>query len=356
MAPTVAELVATGHDVRVGCPESFAPFVRKLGFDAMPCRESDVTASVSPPPPVEDHDGRLHWAVTESWPADCRSWVDCLVVQAADWAPDLVLVEPVEHAGRVAASALGRPWAVHGWGFSLPGDVDEVATAGILDVYDAAGTAPSVPRLVVDLGPASTQAPDIGSVQRYRYRPFPVPGPRVPARSRAEPRVLVTMGTYPHPEAAARLRSAARAALDGGAEVIAVLGHEDRRSPEPFDGDVTVLDWVDMDAAVRTCDLVIHHGGAGVSWTALSHGVPAVVLPLAGDQYRNAQLLAAAGVATLCPSDAVDRVATAVVEALGDPQLRERAVDLACDNQRLPDVPELARHLARLADDSASRK
>lgn len=347
MAPTVVELMACGHDVRVGCPESFAPFVRKLGFQAMPGRERTVTAPV-PPPPREDHEARLWWAVTQSWPADCRAWLDSLLVQAAEWKPDLVVVEPVEHAGRVVAAALGRPWVVHGWGFSLPADVDRAATAGILDVYDAASAAPSAPELVVDLGPDSIQDPDAGSARRYRYRPFPVPGPGLPPGPKAARRVLVTLGTYPHPEAASLLRSAVRAALAAGVEVVAVLGHEDRRSGEAFRDDVKVLDWVDMDAAVRTCDLVIHHGGAGTSWTVLSHGVPALVLPLAGDQFRNAHLLQMAGAATVCASPTVDHLVTSVSQALDDVTLRDRAAAIARDNQTLPDVSELASDLGRL--------
>ncbi|WP_414690668.1 nucleotide disphospho-sugar-binding domain-containing protein [Nocardioides sp.] len=54
-------------------------------------------------------------------------------------------------------------------------------------------------------------------------------------------------------------------------------------------------------AAIQTCDLVVHHGGAGTSRTALGCGTPAVVLPLGGDQFRDAQLLATAGAAALPP-------------------------------------------------------
>ena len=120
LAPTAAELVARGHEVRVGCPESFARFVAKAGFVAMPCREVDVSVPTPPPPPVEDHEARLRWAVTLSWPDDCRTWVDSLLRKVTRWAPDLVIVEPVEHAGRVVAAALDTPLVVHGWGSRSP--------------------------------------------------------------------------------------------------------------------------------------------------------------------------------------------------------------------------------------------
>jgi UDP:flavonoid glycosyltransferase YjiC (YdhE family) len=348
MAPTVAALAATGHDVRIGCPASFAPFLRKAGFEALPCRETDITAPVIPPPPAEDRQARLMWAITRSWPADCRAWVGSLLHHVAQWRPDLVIVEPVEHAGRVVAAVLGTPLVVHGWGFTLPAGVDESAAAGIRDVYEAVSAEPSAPTVTADLGPSSLQADDAGMAHRYRYRPFSVPGRTLPPSEEGRRRVLVTLGTYANADAPALTRAAAHAAQDAGAEVIAVLGNEDRRVGEPFRCHVTVLDWVDMEAAMRTCDLVVHHGGAGTSWTALSCGTPAVVLPMAGDQFRNAQLLGAAGAAIVCPSRRDEDLVAAIASALDEPRLAERTATIARDNLALPDIGELAQRLSCL--------
>lgn len=353
MAPTLAALMADGHDLRVGCPESFATFVRRSGFDPLPCRETTASTPAMLAPPPEDRQARLMWAVTRSWPADCRGWVESLLEQAAAWEPHLVIVEPVEHAGRVVASALQAPLVVHGWGFALPVGVDRIATEGIRDVYDAVSTTPSGPALVVDLGPASVQAADAGSARRYRYRPFSVSGQSVPLGEGDRPRVLVTLGTYAHADAAALMRAAADAALDAGAEVIVVAGHEDRLAGDPFSSDVLVLTWVDMVAAMQSCDLVVHHGGAGTSWTALSCGTPAVVLPLAGDQFRNAQILATAGAAAVCPSRDHDDLAAAIASALDEPHLTVRARAIARDNQALPDTAELVGDLVSIGDSSA---
>jgi L-demethylnoviosyl transferase len=354
MAPTVAALVADGHDVRVGCPESFAPFVRRTGFDPLPCRETTASTPTTPAPPPEEPQARLMWAVTRSWPADCRGWVDSLLEKAAAWEPHLVIVEPVEHAGRVVASALHLPLVVHGWGFALPAGVDEIAAEGIRDVYDAVSTTPSGPVLVIDVGPASVQAADAGPAQRYRYRPFSVPGQPVPPADAHRRRVLVTLGTYANAEAAALMRAAADTALDAGADVIVVAGHQDRLAGDPFPSDVVVLTWVDMVAAMQSCDLVLHHGGAGTSWTALSCGTPAVVLPLAGDQFRNAQILATAGAAVLCRTRDHDSLAPAITSALNEPRLAARAAAIARDNRALPDTAELVRDLVSFGDSRQS--
>jgi L-demethylnoviosyl transferase len=347
MAATVGELVAIGHEVRIGCPESFEPFVRGAGFDALGCQEVEVSVPV-PPPPAEDSDARLIWAVTRSWPSDCRPWVDALLRQTQQWRPDLVMVEPVEHAGRIVAAALGTPLVVHGWGFTLPAFVEKVAPSGILDLYERVSATPQMPALIADLGPATLQASDIGHVQRHGYRPFAVPGQPLPPPRTEKRRVLVTLGTYANVGAASQIRAAASAALDNGADVIAVLGNDDRGSRETFPPNATVLAWVDMPAAMAGCDLVVHHGGAGTSWTALSCGKPAVVLPQAGDQFRNAEILSAAGAALVCSSQEIGDVAAAIARGLDDSKLTEGAAVIARDNAAMPDVAALARHISTL--------
>jgi enterobactin C-glucosyltransferase len=352
MAATVAELVAGGHEVRIGCPGSFEAFVRGAGFEALGCDEVDVSAPVPPPPPAEERDARLTWAVTLSWPSDCRTWVDSLLRQAQQWRPDLVMVEPVEHAGRIVAAALGAPLVVHGWGFTLPAFVEDLAPSGILDLYEGVSAAPPRPALVADLGPAGVQASDTGPVQRYGYRPFSVPGHPLPPPRTERHRVLVTLGTYANVRAASLIRAAVAAALDNGADVIAVLGNDDRGSRETFPTEATVLEWVDLPAAMPGCDLVVHHGGAGTSWTALCSGKPAVVVPQAGDQFRNAEILSAAGTALVCSSQGAGDVAAAIARGLDDSKLTERAAVIARDNAAMPDVAQLAHHIAALAPTS----
>ena len=349
MAATIAELAASGHEVLVGCPGKFAPFVRRAGFDPVACDELDVPIAVPGPPPLGERDARLTWAVTLSWPADCRTWLDSLLEHARRWNPELVMVEPVEHAGRIVAAALGVPLVVHGWGFTLPGSVDELAAVGILDLYDRVRAAPPTPVLVADLGPASVQAGDIGPAQRFRYQPFALPPQPPPPPPPARRPLLVTPATYPNPDAAASIRPAVAAALEAGADVLAVLGNPDRLSGEPFPPGATVVDWVDLPAAIRDSHLVVHHGGAGTSWTALSCGKPAVVLPQAGDQFRNAQLLSAAGAAIVSSSEDLDELRAAVAGALHDTGVAERAAAIAGANAAMPDVRELTHRIGTLA-------
>jgi UDP:flavonoid glycosyltransferase YjiC (YdhE family) len=347
LAPTVAQLLIDGHEVRIGCPERFAPIVREAHFEPLPCAEIPVSLDVAAIPSTDDPEARLIWAITQSWPQDCRSWLDSLLGHLAQWRPDVIVAEPVEHAGRVAAAVLQVPLIVHGWGFTLPAGVETVAAGAIANVYKQLGTAPLEPTLTVDLGIGSIQAPDAGDAQRYRYQPFSLAYEAQPPQPTAKHRVLVTLGTYPDPRAAEVIRTVAGAALETGAEVIAVLGNDDRQSEELFLPGVKVLKWVDMAAAVRASDLVVHHGGAGTSWTCLSVGRPALILPLAGDQFRNAGLIASAGAGLVSSRTADSQELAAVIDgALKNPTIGRRASEVAQENAELPGLAVLTRDIS----------
>ena len=215
------------------------------------------------------------------------------------------MVEPVEHAGRVVAAVLEIPLVEHGWGFTLPAAMTQAGTQSLRDVYSAAGVTPRHPALTIDLGPEQMQAGDAPAVDRYRYTPWSPPGRRLPP-AEGKLRLLVTLGTYAHPDAASLLRAVVACGRDHGAQVVAVPGNSDRGSAADFPADVSVPDWVDMVDAVASCDVVVHHGGAGTSWISLLTGRAALVIPQAGDQFRNAHLLEQAGVARVIDTDRCD--------------------------------------------------
>jgi UDP-N-acetylglucosamine:LPS N-acetylglucosamine transferase len=73
-----------------------------------------------------------------------------------------------------------------------------------------------------------------------------------------------------------------------------------------------------------------------------------VLLPQAGDQYRNAEILSAAGAALICSSDAPDDIAAAIACVLNTPTLTEQAALIARDNAAMTDITELAHHISGL--------
>lgn len=122
--------------------------------------------------------------------------------------------------------------------------------------------------------------------------------PSSPPRLPDGPRVLVTLGTH-LPWAKDRLVEHARVIgrhLPGHA-VVVTLGDGSRRSAEPLlvDGPLRVYAHVPYDEVLPGCAAVVHHGGAGVTYSAVRAGVPAVVCPQDYDQFDFAARVVAAG-------------------------------------------------------------
>ena len=62
-------------------------------------------------------------------------------------------------------------------------------------------------------------------------------------------------------------------------------------------------------------DLVVHHGGTGNTLGAMSHGLPALVLPQGADQFVNAARVVEVGAGRALHGDAL--TADAVADAVG---------------------------------------
>jgi UDP:flavonoid glycosyltransferase YjiC (YdhE family) len=351
LVPTVHRLRERGHEVVLAAPGDRASSLQLEGIDVW---SYPWAPPPSPPAPPSETDPnvRLAWATTLSFPHDARGWVRPLLADARQFRPDLVVCEPVEHAGRVVAAALEVPLVEHGWGFTLPAGTSSAAAIGLADVYAAAGAVAREPDLRVDLGPATVQALDAQpGVARYRYLPWSPPAAVLPPPGRL-PRVLLTLGTYPHPGADVRLRAAASAASALGGEPIVVLGHADRGSTRSgWPPGVQVADWVNLAVEIGRCALIVHHAGAGSCWTALTAGVPAVCLPQAADQFRNADLVAAAGAGVAVMPDVTEVADLRAVfsSAWADTNLAAGAAQVCQGNATLPDTDALVDRVVAVA-------
>jgi sterol 3beta-glucosyltransferase len=102
------------------------------------------------------------------------------------------------------------------------------------------------------------------------------------------------------------------------------------------DGHVLMIGRVSHAALFPHCAAVVHHGGAGTTHTALTAGVPSIVVPHVADQFFWADELQRIGVA-LTPvrrrSLSVDRLADRIRATTSNAGLRQRARDLASQIQ-----------------------
>jgi UDP:flavonoid glycosyltransferase YjiC (YdhE family) len=111
------------------------------------------------------------------------------------------------------------------------------------------------------------------------------------------PLILVTLGTHLH-WAKRSLLTALKplAAAFRGRHFVVTLGRPGGSSwPRESEGNVSVYDYLPYDALLPAFDAVIHHGGAGITYSAIKAGKPSLVWPLDYDQFDYAARIAAAG-------------------------------------------------------------
>lgn len=124
--------------------------------------------------------------------------------------------------------------------------------------------------------------------------------------------------------------------LPGWHLVLQIGRHVDPAALGDVPANVEVHDWVPQLAILRQADLFVTHAGAGGSQEGLVTGTPMIAVPQAVDQFGNADLLQALGVARRV--DTADATAATL-----------RATALA-----LVDDPATARRLARLKAETAA--
>ncbi|HEX6345162.1 glycosyltransferase [Umezawaea sp.] len=245
--------------------------------------------------------------------------------QAEEFGPDLVVCEEFDFVGPMVAAALGVPWAAHG----ISGPVPEVLWAAFRDrlagEYRSRSLTP-VPRIALvdpypDVLRSSAEPP---AADRITIRPVANGHGREQDAWRGVesdlPRVLVTVGTTVHDDAA--LSALVASVADAGFTVV-VTARPEQLSADVDPRRVHAVGFVPLAELLPTVDLVVTAGGTGTLLAALSHGLPLVVRPFIADQPWNAARVAdlGAGVVVDDPADA----GAAARRVADDPAYREAA-------------------------------
>jgi MGT family glycosyltransferase len=145
-----------------------------------------------------------------------------------------------------------------------------------------------------------------------------------------QPLVLVAPSTAQDPQH--RLLLAALRGLAGAP--VRVLATWNRRlppTPLPVPANARVVDWVSYSRTMPQCDVVVCHAGHGTLVRALSSGCAVVAAPAVGDMNENAARLSWAGAGVRVPRRFISSrpIRLAVERALGDPDIRAKARELA---------------------------
>ncbi|MER7751192.1 nucleotide disphospho-sugar-binding domain-containing protein [Kitasatospora sp. NPDC097643] len=239
---------------------------------------------------------------------NAESMAGDLVALAREWRPDLVVHEPTAMAGPIAAAAVGVPAVRHLYGTDLMlrarGPLTEAlaplaARFGVI-ALDPFGTA------TVDPTPTTLQVPTDYRRLPMRYLPFNgMPARQAPLSPSGRPRICVTWGHTMARLAADRFLGArVAAALTGaGAEVVLAVSAAQRPLLDGLPDGVTVVVDAALDDLLPACDLVVAHGGAGTVLTALSHGLPLLLVPQLPDHAGHSKQVAETGAGEVLTRD-----------------------------------------------------
>ena len=164
------------------------------------------------------------------------------------------------------------------------------------------------------------------------------------------PVVSISLGTlFGSPELYER---ATMAALSVGAMVVVVTGFELEVEHERL----IQVPWVAMDRLLARTDVFIHHGGWGSMISGLASGTPAVILPLGSDQFNNAARVASVGAGMTVSHDRMDAdLPTAIRSALDEPVYRLNAERIRSEIHAMPSATDVVPLIERLAIDGHVR-
>ncbi|HEU5330563.1 MAG TPA: glycosyltransferase [Thermomicrobiales bacterium] len=362
LAPFAQALAAAGHEVAFASTPVACEDIARHGLRCFPVGDDEWWRQSQRPPPAETEQADAV-AVNYFVPLAERR-LPALLTLGRDWRPDLIVREQTEFAGCLAAEALGLPHATVQVSAFRGAALDQVVAAPLN-------------RLRADLG----LPPDPALAMLYRYLlvlPFPPryqepaiplpptahfvrhiafdldhPGETLPAwiANLPHPIVYATLGTAYNrtpgvfPAILASLR-------DEPVHLIATVNHN--QNPADF-GDqpahIQLARYLPQSLVFLQCDLVVTHGGSGTVRTALSAGLPLVILPIAADQPDNARRCAALGVArVVAPRQRTPAaIRAAVHDVLSNPTYRQRAEQLRDEMQALPGPDYVTALLERLA-------
>lgn len=396
VAPLAWALQNAGHDVVLATQPSAVSAVLSVGQVALPVGD-DVDLVASPgnnPDGVSRIVGALDLGADEGGlrssvenligPSFTTFWstengtpiVEAFTEAFREWAPDLVVWDSGYFPAGVAATRLGIRHVRYLWGRDWtgwmrarqrraagdPSRTDELAALtepllrGLGLEFDervllGEGTVDPKPEAMrwdtgLDYLPVRW-TPYTGSGVVPGWLSDPAPGGRVALSLGVSFREFLTDDDLPIAE---MLRGIAGL----GVEVVATVDERQVPPDTPLPDAVRCVDFVPLSALVRTCSVLVHHGGTGTWGAGLAHGVPQVVVARDQIDYpAYGELTAARGAGVHVPvTGDTGAVAAAVVDAvadvLGDPSYRRGARALREEVAAAPSPAELVGRLEKL--------
>jgi UDP:flavonoid glycosyltransferase YjiC (YdhE family) len=287
---------------------------------------------------------------------------DALLPLFDELRPDLVLHEVAELAAAPLASSRGIPHVTHAFSDVVTPAVEAAVADSVAALWLAAGLAPAADSGWFDHLYLHPFPPSMTGPSAAGHRTLVACRPRsVGTAGRAEPvpaglaglgverpLIYVTFGTEMGARAPWRPLLGALAEIE--ADVLVTLGNPaiaELLGPVPTN--VVVEAWVPQDVVLARAALVVSHAGAGTLLAAAAAGVPQLCLPIAADQWDNADALVRAGAGRMIEMDGRTHEALAVaINAMIAGGCAPAARSVAAEIASMPDLDEIVPRMEAL--------
>lgn len=337
VVPLAWAMQCTGDEVLVATPaEQFAGRITGAGLSAVVIRDvpiahyaeaSVITGSAS----TLENDLAVS---ARGWAALAAPSAEEMTRLVREFRPDVVISEPAEFAGRLAAARAGVPWVEQSWGLPFPDGFrgaaqDELTRHGL----------PALPPPDAVIHPSPRELWPTGAPEGLPMRFVPYNGPvrheRWQSQGPGHRRAFVTFGSLlvahggsGQGELFAKVLEELSAA---GFEMIVGMDPAQAHVLGPLPPGVLHLGWVPLGYALKECDLAIHHGGSGTTMSSAASGVPQVIMPSATDQFFTSAAMESYGAAIRFMPEQTTPAAVrdAADDVLTDPSYRAAATALA---------------------------
>lgn len=303
--------------------------------------------------------------------------VDDLVDLAVAWKPDLVVWDPLTFAAPIAATVCGAAHARLLFGPDQvarnradfrrllldqpPQQRDDPLMDWLLWTLQRTGgaTADLDERAVVgdwtiDPTPSSMRAPLNLHYVPVRYVPYNGPA-EMPSWLRQPPthprRICVTLGvSLGESPDGGMIAADLMAAVDGlDVEVVATLSPDLRDRVGTLPANVRAVDFVPLNALLPSCAGIVHHGGSGTFMTALSHGVPQLIVPdMLWDSMEKAHALADSGAGVYINDPSAQQLRERITHLLDDPSFAAQAARVRAEIIGTPSPNDIVPVLEKL--------
>jgi UDP:flavonoid glycosyltransferase YjiC (YdhE family) len=370
MAPLALALKEHGHEVAFATGRSFGPTVQRVGFQHFPCG-LDFSGE-----PNGIFETLPEWEIVKAkYPAagsqQVYGFIQALGPRMADdvialmksWRPNVIVRDPLEFGGYIAAEHYGIPHSTITWAiyinpkslcpealidlrqrYALPGDPE----LNTLDRYLVFNFLPSIWQMPMAPFPLVTH--------RFCAPPFDMSGgdhlPDWIAALPDRPTIYATLGTTFN-EAPTTFQAILSALSTIEVNAIITVGRSmDPAQFHPVPAHIHIERYIPQTAILPRCDAVLFHGGYNSLHSALWHGLPVVIMPLgAGDQYPTGLLCEKLGVGIMVKQQPPEpaTIRAAVKSAIEQPTYRARAHQLQRAIKELPDLSQAVKHLEILA-------